>query len=196
MRNFKLTIAALAITSATGAWADGWVLNGDQSVVGFGSIKSDDTGEAHTFSGLTGTVSKEGVAEVEIDLSTVETNIDIRNERMIEYVFQNAPTATLKAQVDMADFEGLAVGESTVTEIDGDLVLLGLETPVYMDVFVMRLDEENVMVTTNSMMFVSTEELGVNDGIDKLMELASLSGITRAAPVTFRLMFNSVTAES
>ena len=196
MRNFKLAIAALAITSATGASAEGWVLNGDQSVVGFGSIKSDDTGEAHTFSGLSGTVSKEGVAEVEIDLGTVDTNIDIRNDRMTEYVFQNAPTATLKAQVDMADFNGLAVGESTVTEIDGDLVLLGLETPVYMDVFVMRLDEENVMVTTNSMMFVSTEELGVNEGIDKLMELASLPDITRAAPVTFRLMFNSGATES
>lgn len=200
MRKFKLALAAFAVCTATSTLADGhadgWVLDGDQSVVSFGSIKKDNLGEAHTFSGLTGSVSADGMAEVEIDLGTVQTNIDIRNERMIEHVFQNAPTATLKAQIDMADFDGLAAGESTVVEIDGDVVLLGVEAPVYMDVFVMRLDDKNVMVTTHSMMFISTEELGVNDGIDKLMELADLPGITRASPVTFRLMFNTGSTES
>ncbi|MDX8347110.1 YceI family protein [Cognatiyoonia sp. IB215446] len=200
MRNFKLPAAAIVIGLGTAAFADGhaggWVLNGEQSVVSFGSIKNDDTGEAHTFSGLTGSVSPDGMASVEIDLNSLETNIDIRNERMIEHVFKNAPSATLKAQVDMADFDGLAVGESTVTEIDGDVVFLGVEAPVYMDVFVMRLDAENVIVTTQSMMFISTDELEINEGIDMLQELASLDSITRTAPVSFRLMFSAGATQS
>ena len=200
MRNFKLAATAIVIGLGTGAYADGhaggWVLNGDQSVVSFGSVKGNVTGEAHTFTGLTGSVSADGMATVEIDLNSVETNIDIRNERMIEHVFKNAPSATLKAQVDMADFDGLAVGESTVTEIDGDVVFLGVEAPVYMDVFVMRTDEQNVMVTTNSMMFISTDELEINEGIDMLKELASLDQITRTVPVTFRLMFSAGSTES
>ena len=96
----------------------------------------------------------------------------------------------------MAAFEGLAIGESTVTEIEGDVSLLGVDAPVYMDVFVMRLDEESVMVSTHSMMFVSTEDLGIDAGIDTLQELAGLDGITRTTPVTFRLMFSAGSAES
>jgi len=197
MRKFNLALAAFAVCTATAASAEkDWVLNGDQSVVSFGSVKADNIGEAHTFSGLTGSVSADGAAMVEIDLSTVNTNIDIRNERIIEHVFKNAPSAMLKAQIDMADFEGLGVGDSTVLEIEGDVALLGEDVPVYMDVFAMRLSEENVMVSTHSMMFVSTDELGIDAGIDKLMELASLPGITRSVPVTFRLMFSSGSTES
>lgn len=196
MHKFKLALAATLIAAAPAAWADGWTLDGSNSVVSFGSIKNKYNGEAHTFSDLSGSVSADGMAEVAIGLGSLQTNIDIRNERMIEHVFQNAPSAMLKAQVDMAAFNGLAVGESTVTEIEGDVSLLGAEAPVYMDVFVMRLDEENVMVTTHSMMFVTTEDLGIEAGIDKLQELASLDGITRTTPVTFRLMFNAASTES
>ena len=170
--------ACLLAMSATTALAEDWTLNGNNSVISFGSIKNNYNGEAHTFSDLSGSVSADGTATVEIGLASVQTNIDIRNERMIEHVFQKAATATLNATVDMAAFEGLAVGESTVTEIEGDVSLLGTETPVYMDVFVMRLDEENVMVSTQSMMFVSTEDLGVDAAIDILQDLASLDGIT------------------
>lgn len=192
-----ITTAGLALAfTATIAAAETWTLNGSNSVISFGSVKNNYNGEAHTFSDLSGTVTEDGTATVEIGLASVQTNIDIRNERLIEHVFKKAATATLNAQVDMAAFNSLAVGESTVTEIEGDVSLLGVDAPVWMDVFVMRLDEENVMVTTNSMMFVSTEDLGVDAGIDTLQELASLDGITRTTPVTFRLMFSSASTES
>lgn len=196
MRKLNQALAAIVMMAATGASAEGWTLDGSSSVISFGSIKNDYNGEAHTFSDLSGTVTSDGSATVEIGLASVQTNIDIRNERMIEHVFQDAPTAKLTAQIDMAAFEGLAIGASTVTEIEGDVSLLGVDAPVYMDVFVMRLDEENVMVTTHSMMFVSTEDLGIDAGIDTLQELAGLDGITRTTPVTFRLMFNAGSAES
>ncbi len=192
-----ITTAGLALAfSATVAAGETWTLNGSNSVISFGSVKNNYNGEAHTFSDLSGTVTEDGKATVEIGLASVNTNIDIRNERMIEHVFKKAATATLNAQVDMAAFTSLAVGESTVSEIEGDVSLLGVEAPVWMDVFVMRLDEDKVMVTTNSMMFVSTEDLGVDAGIDTLQELASLEGITRTTPVTFRLMFSAGSTES
>jgi hypothetical protein len=56
------------------------------------------------------TVSPEGDVTVDVDLASVETWIDIRNERVIEHVFLNAPTATFSAKVDMASLKNLAVG--------------------------------------------------------------------------------------
>jgi polyisoprenoid-binding protein YceI len=167
------------------------MLDGDQSIVAFGSVKKDNIGEAHSFQNLSGTVAPDGTAQVEIDLTSVQTNIDIRNERIGEHVFGGAATAMLKASIDMDEMATLGVGESLVTEIDGDLALLGQEIPVYLDVFVMRTTDDQVLVTTNSMLYVSTEEAGIDPGIDKLMELADLPGITRTFPVTMRLVFDA-----
>ena len=47
------------------------------------------------------------------------------------------------------------------------------------------------MVSTQNMIMLSTADIGLTAGIDKLMELASLPGITRVSPVTLRLMFDA-----
>ncbi len=189
----KLKTVALAglITVIGGfASAEGWTLNGDASRVAFGSVKSDSNGEVHHFSELSGSVSAEGAVSLTIDLASVETNIDIRNERMIEYVFKNAPKAEIAAQIDMAEVADLAVGESTVLEADAALTLVGSEVELYADMYILRLSEDRVMVSTNDMIMLSMEDLGLMAGIDKLMELADLPGITRVSPVTLRLVFD------
>ena len=187
-----LTSAACALClTTTSVVAETWTLDSDASVVGFGSVKNDTTGEAHTISGVSGTVATDGTVSVALDLTTVQTNIDIRNERIGEHVFTNEATATLTASVDIAAMEALGVGEHMVTEVEGDLNLLGKAIPVYLDMFIMRTGEGQVLATSQSMLFVSTEDAGIDAGIDVLQELASLSGITRTFPVTLRFLFNA-----
>lgn len=179
------------VLSGMAAQAESWTLDGAASKLAFGSVKFNDTGEVHSFGGLDGTVGTDGAVSLGIDLASVETNIDIRNERMIEFVFQFAPKATVTAQIDMSAMEALRVGESTVIEADGVVSLIGTDVDLYGDLFVMRLAEDKVMVTTDSMIFLSTADAGIDAGVDKLQELASLESITRAVPVTMRLMFNA-----
>ena len=189
---FRMAALGLGLAlAATTASADSWTLDGDASKLAFGSIKFNDLGEVHSFKSIDGTVAEDGSVTLGIDLASVETNIDIRNERMVEHVFKKAPRASISAQIDMAAMEGLAVGESKVMEVEGDLDLLGVEVPLYGDMFVMRLTEDKVMVTTDSMLFLSTADAEIDPGVDKLMELASLPNIVRAVPVTLRLMFDA-----
>ncbi|MEM6712308.1 MAG: YceI family protein [Pseudomonadota bacterium] len=191
MHKIKMLAAAATLSlAATGAQADNWVLDAENSNLSFASIKSELFGENHTFSDISGSVSEDGAVELSIGLASVETFIDIRNERMIEHVFNNIPNAEVTAELDMEEVNGLAVGESTNIETFGTLELLGTEVPVDAAFFVMRLSEDQVMVTTNGMIFVSTEDAGINEGIDTLQELASLDSITRVSPITMRLMFN------
>ena len=182
------TVAILGLAGA--ASAEGWTLDGNASHIAFGSVKSHYIGEVHTFSGLSGTVSADGKASVDIELASLETQIDIRNERMAEHVFKMLPSAQLTAQLEMMEFAQLDIGSSKVMEIDFELALLGEDVPLYGEIFVMRVGEDKVLVTTNSMVFVDTEELGIDAGVDKLQELASLEDITRAVPVTMRFMFD------
>lgn len=187
----KHALAAALALAATTASAEMWTLDGDMSKIGFGSVKSDSIGESHSFSGLSGTVSEEGMVELTLDLATAETNIDIRNERMQEHVFKMAPSAQLLAEVDMDAMEDLAVGTTMTSLVEGTLMFLGQEVYVDLPVIAARLSEEQVLIVSDGVTYISTEELGIDAGIDKLMELAGLERIDRAVPVTVRLLFNA-----
>lgn len=186
-----LTSALVALSmTATAAMAQDWTLDTDTSRMAFGSVKNGYVGEVHTFEGLTGSVSRDGDVSIEIPLAGVSTNIDIRNERFAEFVFANAPTATLTAALDMAVLKKMRAGDSTTMELDATLEFLGEEVDVFTEVFVVRTSARDVMVTTNDMVMLATDELGIDASIDKLQELASLDSITRVTPVTVRFMFS------
>ncbi len=92
----------------------------------------------------------------------------------------------------MAMLEGLATGESATMELEGTLTFLGQDTTVFLDMFVLRVSDSQVMASTNTATYISTEDLGIDAGVDVLQGLASLDSITRVTPVTFRFMFNAM----
>lgn len=189
-------IGALALTTtfASSAVLAGemvWKIEPENSSIAFASIKNDAIGETHHFDGVSGSVDSEGQVQLEIDLAGVETYIDIRNERMREFVFNNIPTASLSAEVEMDELSALGVGETTTTDAFGTLSLLGTDVDVDAVLFVMRLSEDKVMVTTDGMAMLNVSDAGLSAGIDKLQEIAGLDSITRVSPVTMRLILSS-----
>ena len=168
-----------------------WAVDSENSQVSFGSIKKGKVGEVHTFSELSGEVSEKGDAKIEIATSSLETNIDIRNERMMKWVFDAAsPTISLAAKLDMDEVSALAVGGTTVVDVEGTLTLNGKAVDIEIEMFVARLADDKVLATSASMTMVSMADLGVDDGITKLMEVAKLPSISRASPVTIRIVFS------
>lgn len=184
------TLAALLLAGQTALAAD-WQLDNDRSKLAFGSIKKDSVGEVHHFQQLSGQVSSSGTVEIDISLPSIETFIDIRNERMIEHVFKGATAAKLTAQIDLAALEALPAGGTTVTEIDGKLNLLGRDIPIEAEIFVARLSETKALITTDNIVFLGIEDAGLTAGVDILQSLAKLSGITRTTPVTARFVFTA-----
>ena len=180
-------ILALSLTPFL-AQADSWTLSADESKVAFGSVKKDKVGEVHHFKTISGGVGADGAAKIEIDLTSVETWIDIRNERMGEHVFKGMGAATLTANVDIAALEALPVGGTTSDEVSGVLTVGGSSVELEVAIFAARIGEDKALITTDEMVMVQTEEMGINDGITKLMEIAKLPSITRSVPVTFRLV--------
>lgn len=168
-----------------------WKIEPENSSIAFASIKNDAVGETHHFNGLSGSVDAAGQVTVDIDLASVETYIDIRNERMREFVFNNIPSAKLSAEVEMEDLSSLDVGATTTTDAFGTLSLLGTDIDVDAVLFVMRLSEDKVMVTTDGMVMLNVADAGLADGIERLREIAELDSITGVSPVTMRLFLSS-----
>lgn len=186
-----LTAGLLGLMIAAPVWAEpAWVLDEAASKVAYGSIKKDRIGEVNHFTSVSGGVDADGQVTVEIDLASVETWVDIRNERMREHVFAASPKATLTAGIDMAALEAMAPGDTSVIDVEGKLGFAGQELEIYTELFVARLGDGKALVTTDEMIMVGTEELEIDAGIDTLMGLAELPGITRVAPVTLRLVFD------
>lgn len=203
MKNVKLAGAAALVVLASMASTEVqagesvWKIEPENSSIAFASIKNDAIGETHHFNDLSGSVDANGNVSVDIDLASVETYIDIRNERMREFVFNNVPSAKLTAEVEMQDLVELEVGSSTTTDAFGTLSLLGTEVDVDAVLFVTRLSEDKVMVSTDGMAMLNIADAGISDGIDKLQEIAGLDSITRVSPITMRLFLtNSTDGES
>jgi len=198
-RLLALTTALVAapLLTAGAAQAESWTLSNDDSLIAYGSIKKDTIGEVNTFGALSGTVDAEGKVSIEIDLTSVETYIDIRNERMVEHVFgADNPTATLTTQVDAGTLEAMKPGDTDTLDTEAVLSLAGNDVPLEATLFVARLTDGRALVTTDAMIMLSMADLGFDDGITKLMELAKLPGITRVSPVTIRLVFDRDTQEA
>ncbi|MEM9221410.1 MAG: YceI family protein [Pseudomonadota bacterium] len=184
-----VAVAALVSLSAQAAHADTWTLDGDESKIAFGSIKNNQIGEVSTFKTISGGVDDGGTATVEIDLGSLDTKIDIRNERMIKHVFNAIPSAKVSAAIDMNAVSKLGVGDTMVLPSRATLSFLGKDLNVSAELFIARLAEDKVLVATADMIMFSTTVAGIDPGIDVLREIASLQEITRVAPVTLRLVF-------
>jgi len=168
-----------------------WQVDTSASTLSYVSVKAGDIAESNSFSGLSGSVSPDGEAQLEIDLATVETKVDIRNERMRDIFFEVAeyPTATVSATIDPAAFETLKVGESMVQPLNATLTVKGVEAPVETQVQVTRTAADRVMATSTEPVIVYADALELTGGLAKLQEIAGLSSITPAVPVTFSIAF-------
>ena len=168
-----------------------WNLVSEQSKVAYGSIKKNSVGEVNHFTALSGQLSAAGEVKVTIDLNSVETHIGIRNQRMVKHVFGgDTGKAVLSTTIKPAFLDSLLPGEPKSIGVAGKLNYLGTVIDINTTMLVVKLSNSRIMAVTDEMIMVKTADLGVEPAIDKLMELAALSGITRVVPVTVRLVFD------
>lgn len=167
-----------------------WSLSGSESHFAFVTVKAGTVAEAHTFSDLSGFVHGDGTAEIEIPLATVETNIDVRNERMRDFLFETGtyPVATVTAQLDPAVFAGLSIGDSVTTPVSATLDLHGQTGEIETNLVVTRIGSDKVQVATATPIIVHADDYALGAGVEKLRELANLPAITPSVPVTFSIV--------
>ena len=178
---------ATAAPLAEGTWA----LDPAGSRLSYVSIKAGEVAEANRFDTLSGTVAEDGTASLDIDLASVNTGVDIRNERMREIFFGVAenPKATVTAKLDPAAFAGLAVGQSLTRPLKATVTIKGATGDVETEVLVTRVSDDRVTVVPTAPIIITTDMFGLTDELGELRALAQLPSITPAVPVTFTLTF-------
>ncbi|ODS99900.1 MAG: hypothetical protein ABS49_07015 [Erythrobacter sp. SCN 62-14] len=168
-----------------------WAIDPKASHLSYVSIKAGEIAEANRFDTVSGGVSADGTARLEVALASVNTGIEIRDQRMRDIFFQVAefPTAVVTAQLDPAQFAALDVGTAMVQPLTAKLELKGMEADVDARVQVARVSEDRVIATTIQPIIITTDMFGLTDELGELRALAQLPSISPAVPVTFTLAF-------
>ena len=170
-----------------------WSLDTEASRIGFTSIRAGEIVETHHFSGLSGEVAPSGNAVVDVPLDQVETNIDLRNERMREMFFETEayPVAHISTVIDPDGFKDLPLGTRVQRELEGTLSLHGVEAQLIANVYVTRIAKARIEVASVDPVIVYVEDFNLSGGLEALREIASLPAITPASPVTFTFVFEA-----
>ena len=178
--------AVMALVTAVSARAD-WKLT-DESSVSYISIKNHSVAETNRFSDVTGRIDANGLANVTINLASVDTQVEIRNERMREIFFEVAqyPKATISLQLEPVDLAQIDAGAVLQRVFPLTVSLHGAESTVDAHLRATKVSS-HLLVSTVEPILITADDFGLEAGVAALQEVAGLQAISRAIPVTVDL---------
>lgn len=170
-----------------------WNLDSAASYLNFVTTKNTHTVEVHNFTGISGAISATGVATLAVDLSSVNTNIALRDERMRDLLFQitSFPTATATLNLPSGLLGSLAVGDTSEIPITANLDLHGVTSPVATKVSVQRLSATRILVQNLSPLVVNAPDYALTAGVEALRAAVGIASISTAVPVDFTLIYDA-----
>lgn len=175
-----------------------WKLDGAQSNIQYVSVKNSHKAEANSFtkgtddlSALNGSIDSDGNAVLSIDLNDVETSIDVRNQRIRDFVFETQllPTAFISVKLDPEALSSMSVGSVNTQNVTGKLTLHGVSQDVVAEVLVAKTSETSLVVSTIKPILIDSKNFDFASGIEVLRAIANLSSIGEVVPVYFRLHY-------
>ena len=168
-----------------------WSLSRDESGMSFITTKNNSVSEIGTFTALDGEVSEAGAAKFTIVIDTINTNNEIRDPRMRQYLFKTDqnPYISVTATLDLNGFKDMETGERRTTLLAYNLGLNGMSETKESYVMVTRLGVNKVLVENKAPVIIDAADFGLEGGVEQLRELANLHNITPTVPVTFSLVF-------
>ena len=179
-----------------------WTLDGARSNIQYVSTRNTHDSEVNSFTtgvdgsnALNGSIDTSGNAVLSIDLNDVETGVSIRNERILNFVFETEflPTAYISVDLNPDTISSMSIGSSRTQSITGSLILHGVNQDVETDVIITKTSNTDIQVSTLRPILIDSTDFEFASGIEVLRNLASLASIGEAVPVYFRLHYNANT---
>ena len=191
VRLFGIVLSSSFLFSST-VFA-GWTLDGNNSSLFYVTSKAAALSELNSFANLVGVIRDDGRARVNIGLGSVDTAIDIRDERMRDIVFQveNNQRSNINMQTNIALLNTLDAGESIRATYDAVIELIGEEQTLPVNVVITGLENGGLLVTLATPLIVNVALFGLADEIEQLREIAGLPSINNNIVVDFTLQFDA-----
>ena len=163
-----------------------WELNSGSSSIAIVTTKNSSISETSEFTSFSGNIDEKGNLHITIDLSSLETNIPIRNQRIQKHLFQTDlfPTADIHTSLKPSDLE---IG---VHSISFDVDLHGVSGIVEGQFMVFE-QQGNKIITLYKPLIIHANMFGLENGITTLKNLANLQTIDLTVPLNIVLTFEA-----
>jgi polyisoprenoid-binding protein YceI len=196
------TLAAFSFSGCTTAPdsampSAGYQLDASQSTLNFVTTKAGQPGtaaviESQSFKRFSGGVDALGRINLDIDLASVDTGIEIRDERLKTMLWnvKLTPRASFTAKLPSDVVTSFSTAGFKDIEVAGTLQMAGLSKPVSAKLRVLT-SGQKMSVVTREPILVNANDFGLKPGVEALREVMGLNVLSPAAPVTFSLSLNS-----
>lgn len=183
--------ATLLLLLAAGQSHAEWTLDGNASAFFYVTTKAAAVSEVNSFKGLSGGIKDDGKASLVIDLATVDTAVEIRDQRMRDLLFQVAeyPSATVSVDVDAEALDSMSAGVSTAGSYTAQVALHGMTQEIMADLQITKLEDDSVLVQVARPLIVAAPAFGLQAGVDELQKVAALPSITPSVVIDFTLVY-------
>lgn len=188
--------SVICLLPATSVATQRWALDASQSSLTYLSSKMigetfNTTIEPNRFKELSGTIAANGQVEIMVDMNSVDTGIEIRNERVRKYVFVTEQYPYAKITLSLPD---VSAHKDQSRAVKVQLVMRGQNKDITASVYVRRYftasGKEILVAQSASPILLNAVNYGMLDGFEKLRGLAKLFNITTTIPVSFHLLFS------
>jgi polyisoprenoid-binding protein YceI len=207
IRRITFVVSAVAAASLVAACSNlpgalsasnGWAIDPAQSSLNFVTTKAGQAGvagigEVQSFKRFTGGMDASGQVKLMIDLVSIDTGVEIRDDRMRNMLWnvKATPQATFSAKLAADQMLMIAGAASTDVDVAGQLELAGQIKPVAAKLRVSRLGNDKIMVVTRAPILVNSNDFGLRAGVEAMRDVMGLNFLSASAPVTFALVLNA-----
>ena len=192
-RSTLQTLAFLLLTGAALSARADWYLDGESSRLSFVSTKNANVSEVQRFLVLHGKVDPQGLAQVEVELESINSGIPLRDERMRKELFQieRFPDALISTKIDLRPINDLAPGAQLELRLPLMVDLHGKQHEYQAELLATRLDDRRFQVVTLEPLVINAEDFDLAPGLETLRKMAGLSAISLSVPVGAVLIFTA-----
>ncbi|NRB41182.1 MAG: YceI family protein [Pseudomonadales bacterium] len=168
-----------------------WQLKPASSQINFQSVKNTHIVESHQFDVFDALIFDDATAAMEIDLSSVNTGIELRDERLQSLLFDITHFSSVKIsnKIDLQAIEVMSIGDIKPQTLQTTIELHGVTQYISSQVEVFKLSEDKLIVRSAAPMMIDALAFAFGDGIDALKAIANLASIATTVPVEFTLVF-------
>ncbi len=195
--------SALLITACTtngnpSDTAGAWKIDALQSNLNFVTTKAGQPGvaavaENQVFKRFSGGMDAQVKMTLTIDLASVDTGVEIRDERMRTMLWnvKATPQAVFTAQLNTVALSSLSNAGTTDLEVAGALTMAGQTKPVTAKLRVNRIGANQLLVVTRTPIIINSNDFGLKAGVEALREIMGLNVLSPSAPVSFALQLTA-----
>jgi polyisoprenoid-binding protein YceI len=193
-----LLITACATNGNLSTTAGAWKIDAPQSNLNFVTTKAGQPGvaavaENQLFKRFSGGMDAQGKMTLAIDLASVDTGVEIREERMRTMLWnvKATPQAVFTAQLNAVALNSLSSAGTTDLEVAGALTMAGQTKPVTAKLRVNRIGANQLLVVTRTPIIINSNDFGLKAGVEALREIMGLNVLSPSAPVSFALQLTA-----